>query len=607
MKKTFEITKTLLMKIAVGALLLALIGATLTSCFSSSSSGSTVEITGVTASGEEGHLTSADLDKIATLVFNNTKAYEGFVAAYRGYDQIDIDENADKYKDESFEGVKDEDGKYVANVEAAKKILEKYDESKTLNYEALDASDIENIVLRLKSQTDVELVSERGFFENIQYWIGVALGAMTSTVGFGNYLVGICIFAIIVEILLLPLSIKQQKNSIRQAKLRPKEMAIRKRYAGRNDQATQQKIQQEIQDLYTRENFNPASGCLPLLIQLPIIMILYNIVIDPIKYVLGMSSGFSSALVKFFTTSKAAGGLGGTLGAKNGTIEVLSLIKEKGIDAFNGIKDFLFFNNSEAVCEKLSDMHGNIPSFNIGPINFGMTPSFSGNYWLLVVPVLTFVVYYFSMKLSKKFTYQSTLQDGQAQAMGCSGKIMDISMPLMSVFFTFIVPGAVGVYWIFKSIVGTVKQFVLSRVMPLPVFTEEDYKAAEKELNAKNPPKKNKGTGTGAKVRSLHHIDDDDYDQPTPAPKPKAVVKEDTPIEKAPIKEDTPKDSEKKGTRKKTGGKEKASDTAVSAEESVKPEEKTADKKDAPISTAEDNTAAESVTETSESKDSENK
>lgn len=558
MKKTFEITKALLMKIAIGVLLLALLGAFLVGCGTSAKK-TTVEITGVTASGEEGHLSSQDLDKIATFVFNNTKAYEGFVAAYRGYDQIDIDENADKYKDESFGGVKDENGNYVANVDAAKKVLEKYDTDKTLKYDSLDAADIGNIVERLKSQTDVKLDSERGFFENLQYWIGVALGAMTNTVGFGNYLVGICIFAIIVEILLLPLSIKQQKNSIRQAKLRPKEMAIRKRYAGRNDQATQQKVQQEIQDLYTRENFNPASGCLPLLVQLPIIIILYNIVIDPIRYVLGMSSDFSSALVKFFTTSKAAGGLGGTLGAKNGTIEVLSLIKEKGIDAFEGIKDFLFFNNSEAVYNKLADMHGNIPSFNIGPVNFGLTPSFKENFWLLIVPVLTFVVYYFSMKLTKKFSYQSTLQDSQTQAMGCSGKIMDISMPLMSTFFTFIVPGAVGIYWIFKSIVGTVKQFILSKVMPFPVFTEADYKAAEKELNAKNPPKKNKGNASGTKVRSLHHIDDDDYEQPAPAPKAKSAGVKETPIEKAALKEDAP---ERKGKTDKDAKEQTSEDTA---------------------------------------------
>ena len=80
-----------------------------------------------------------------------------------------------------------------------------------------------------------------------------------------SYILALLIFAIIVEILLLPFGIRQQKNSIKQAKLRPKEMAIRKKYAGRNDQPTQQKITQEIQELYTNEGYNPMGGCLPLL------------------------------------------------------------------------------------------------------------------------------------------------------------------------------------------------------------------------------------------------------------------------------------------------------------------------------------------------------
>jgi YidC/Oxa1 family membrane protein insertase len=90
--------------------------------------------------------------------------------------------------------------------------------------------------------------------------------------------------------------------------------------------------------------------------------------------------------------------------------------------------------------------------------------------------------------------------------------MMDITMPLMSVWMTFIVPAAVGVYWIFKSIVGFLKQLIMSRVMPLPKFTEEDYKAAEKEMLSKQPRKIVKSENAG-KVRSLHHIDDEDYDE----------------------------------------------------------------------------------------------
>ena len=116
-------------------------------------------------------------------------------------------------------------------------------------------------------------------------WIGQALRWVESWSG--SYMVALLIFSLVVEIIFLPFDIKQQKNQIKQAKLRPKEMAIRNKYKGRDDQATRQKMQMEIQEFYQKENYNPMSGCLPLLIQLPIIMALYGIVINPLKYVVG--------------------------------------------------------------------------------------------------------------------------------------------------------------------------------------------------------------------------------------------------------------------------------------------------------------------------------
>ena len=252
-----------------------------------------------------------------------------------------------------------------------------------------------------------------------------------------------------------------------------------------------------------------------MLIQLPIIMILYNIVVDPIQNVLGGSASLANALKIFFTSSKAAGGLGMTLKSTNGTIEILSQIKN--VD-FSGLKDFLFFNNGGAVFEKFEAISENIPSFNVGPINFGFTPSFKENLVLLIVPVLTFVVYFFTMKLSKKFTYQPT-QNENAPGAGCSTKMMEFYMPVVSTFFCFMVPGAVGIYWVFRSIISTIKQFIMSKVMPLPRFTEEDYKAAERELGStKKPQRKRKENAdldpNRERPRSLHHIDDEE-DYPT--------------------------------------------------------------------------------------------
>ncbi len=359
---------------------------------------------------------------------------------------------------------------------------------------------------------EVNTTASSNFIDIILSAIGTFLGWITMIMPANSYILTLFVFGILFEIVMLPFGIKQQKNSIKQANLRPKEMAIRKKYAGRNDQATQQKVTQEIQELYQKENFNPMGGCLPLLLQLPIVFVLYWIVVDPIQYVCHMGRDMVSVLYSFITATAEQGGLALKLASTNGSIEIFSKIKELGPEAFEGIKNFCA--NGADVYEKIVEIDSMPANFNVGPLNFGLTPTFdfsTVNGWLLLVPVLTFVIYFFSMKISRKFSYQPT-QNTEDRQQACSTKMMDFTMPLMSVWMAFIVPAAVGVYWVFKSVIGTVKQFILSRVMPLPKFTEEDYKAAEKEYLGKQPKKIQKSENVG-KVRSLHHIDDDDYDE----------------------------------------------------------------------------------------------
>ena len=311
----------------------------------------------------------------------------------------------------------------------------------------------------------------------------------------GNqYIWALLIFAVILEIILLPFGIKQQKNSIKQAKLRPKEMAIRKKYAGRDDQPTKQKMTMEIQELYQKEGYNPMSGCLPLLIQFPILIALYNIVMSPLQYICRFSTSTIQNLVPVVNSY--------------GYNFDPAAVSTRNIDLMGAVKNILAknpnaFNNVEGF-----DAAVDMPNLTFLGLDLGAIPKEQFG-WLWLIPVLTFVVYFFSMKLTRKLTYQPTTANDPA--MGCSNKMMDIVMPLFSVFIAFIVPAVIGIYWIFKSILGVIKQWILKKAMPVPVFTEEDYKAAEREMNvrADNKAPKNK---SGKAVRSLHHIDDEDFE-----------------------------------------------------------------------------------------------
>ena len=265
-------------------------------------------------------LNPSELTKVAEIfsaAFGAKEAFdarEALVAANRGYDMTaaDFDKNANFSENK---GLNLDYAKNVikkANTVAATTETGVYTETDLSNTEGkgiLDRLNEADVATLLAAFSQDIAIEKGGFWDGLLGVIGKILNWITTYLGFGTYVIGICLFAILVEVLMLPFSIKQQKNSIKQATLRPKEMAIKNKYKGRNDQPTMQKMQAEIQELYQRENFSPYSGCLPLLVQLPIIMALYNIVIDPLHYVLGQGANVTSALTTFATASPAAGGL----------------------------------------------------------------------------------------------------------------------------------------------------------------------------------------------------------------------------------------------------------------------------------------------------------
>ena len=500
-------TRKLFGRIAMLAVVMLLIAATLVGCGSSKNK-KVLTVGTIAADQSVNGMSAENLSKVANLMKNvysdDFDTQEMLIAASRGYDMTV----------EGFDDSKiDPSVNLGVNLDAVKNVFNKCNEKAGADskvdpaiYATVNEADVNTLIGAFKTTVDTK--SDGGFFAVLLTGIGAVLRWITNTLCFGSYFFGICLFAVIIEILMLPFAVKQQKNSIRQAKLRPKEMAIRNKYKGRNDQVTMQKMQQEIQEFYQRENFSPYSGCLPLLIQLPIIMALYSIIIDPLHYVLGQGAGVSTALETFATTARAAGGAGLSFGSNGGTIAILSAIKQ-GELLIDGIADFAFFSNGGDVLGALNSILNVIPNFNIGGVNFGLTPT-AGHWILFLVPVLTFVTYFSTSKLNRKFMYQAATNDGaDARQVACSNTMMDVTMPAMSTVFTFMVPALVGVYWIFRSLVGLLKQFIISRVMPLPTFTEEDYKAAEREMKGKHVVKKSNNVG---KVRSLHHIDDEDFE-----------------------------------------------------------------------------------------------
>ena len=516
--KTKGLSRAVISRLLCAILLLGVLGGILTSC-----AAGTVKATGLTktaaANIEGSTMTEAQVDDLATKIKDHKDALvirEKLVAAQRGYD-ISTSASYNKYKTEELPAPDT-----TKSVEYAKAVLTAHEI--TIAAGELNAEALEMLINCFREEVVVN--ADKGVLDQLLNWVGIGFGWLIEVPGFGSFILGTLYFAIALEILMLPIGIRQQKNSIKQARLRPREMAIRNKYKGRNDQATMMKLNEEIRTLYATEGYSPTSGCLPLLITLPFLILLYYIVLDPMVYMMGASKSAASAFLSYATAHPAAGGLGMAIKENaRGTITVLAHVREGLMDgtlSLGGLSDFAFFSNSGDFAEAIGNLSPDfnaIPDFTLFGINMGDVPEpFAGNWWLMLVPVLTFVVYWGSGKINRKMTFQP-MQAGNDPAQGCSNGMMNIMMPAMSAFFTFMVPAAVGVYWMFKSVVATVKQVVLAKVMPLPVFTEEEYKAAERELAGKDKQKPPKKSGTrNPNVRSLHHIDDEDYETSAPAP-----------------------------------------------------------------------------------------
>ncbi|MBO5262355.1 MAG: YidC/Oxa1 family membrane protein insertase [Clostridia bacterium] len=322
-----------------------------------------------------------------------------------------------------------------------------------------------------------------------------------------NYVIALLLFALAMQILLSPFGIKQQKNMIRQAYLRPKEMAIRKKYAGRNDKTTLQKMQNEIMTLQQEAGYSPLSGCLPMLLQLILIFPIYNVAIRPLEFIVGMPAAVCNKLVEFansiganFSGSSAQVQLAGWLHNPENVAKIPAdlavKVGETDVNVLNSVNELGF-----------------IPDVTLFGQDLGVTPfdAFGKSYWWLIfIPILNLALMYVSQILSKKLQYQNTLQE-QANGQMNSLKIMMLVMPLMTMFITFGFAAAIGIYWIFRTLLSMLQQFILYKAMPYPKFTEEDYKNAEKEMKGKFVSKAPKDYVPGQReIRSLHHIDDDE-------------------------------------------------------------------------------------------------
>ena len=305
-----------------------------------------------------------------------------------------------------------------------------------------------------------------GFFGTIGYYICIPFAALLRLFYnlTGSYGVAIILFTLAIKLILLPFQMKSKKSMVRMSRMSGKMKEIQKKYA--NNQA---KMNEEMQKFYAEEGVNPMSGCLWSFLPLPILLALYSIIRQPITHFMMLGEDVVQKLV---TAVTAAGvDMSSIVQMKDGAAVVvdgvtqlspygqigLAKIASSMPELTSGIDGWINMNYDFLGLDLSATPWSTVSTFAISGVFIGM----------LLIPLLVggsqLLFSHFTMK-------QQPSMDGPGAG---STKTMMYMMPLMSVYFAFIMPAALGVYWIAQSLISMVQELIMGKFYNKKLEEEE--------------------------------------------------------------------------------------------------------------------------------------
>ncbi|MBO5725955.1 MAG: YidC/Oxa1 family membrane protein insertase [Clostridia bacterium] len=248
-----------------------------------------------------------------------------------------------------------------------------------------------------------------------------------------NFAIAIAIFTLVINLLLIPLTIKSQKSSVQQTKIKPKLDELKKKYGD-----DKQKYSAAMQELYQKENVSMAGGCLPMILRLVILMSIYYLVLSPVSYLTTVDNKQIDIATSAVVTEAET---------KSSRSEELALVTQITHDSLSleGKKDkeIAAINEVKAEIEKID--------FDFFGIDLTETPKFqfklSAVQWNWIIPLLSFAMAMISSLISMQM--QKSINPDAPNMKG-----MMLSMPLVSLIIAFSAPCGLGYYWACSSIIS---------------------------------------------------------------------------------------------------------------------------------------------------------
>mgnify|MGYP002572270877 CR=1 FL=1 len=280
-----------------------------------------------------------------------------------------------------------------------------------------------------------------------------------------NYGWTLVLFTIITKAILLPLSVKQQKSMSKMQAIQPRLAELQKKY-----QYDKEKLNQETMKLYQTNKINPMGGCLPLLIQFPLLIGLYNIIRNPLTYVIQLGKHGLPALQELIDVMTPMG-----LQISGNVINEIPIAK-------------FMSEHFAAVVEKLPAL-ANVQTidFNFLGLDLSQTPSLNELSPLLLIPILAGLSTFLSSWLSQKMS--GTPKPSSENSTASTMQMMTYIFPFMTVFFAFSLPAGLGLYWIISNIVQLVQQVVLTQYFAKKLENEAPQKEHYRERENKRRKK----------------------------------------------------------------------------------------------------------------------
>ncbi len=297
----------------------------------------------------------------------------------------------------------------------------------------------------------------------------------------GNYGIAIFLFALLVKLIMLPFQLKSKKSMMRMSGLNDKVKELQKKHEG-----NQQRLNVEINKLYKENKVNPMSGCIWTLIPFPILIALYRAIREPLTIMMGVPKDL---LAEGGSILAKLNEMGFTSKMNAAYIQLdQSRFISANFDQFAGLSEKLHSINYNFLGLKLGDM----PQWNFfSNCDWSDVSSWLPALGLFLIPIISALFSWLSMKLSQKLS--PTPAAGGNQAAG-NMKAMNLMMPLMSLYICFIMPAALGIYWIYQSILGIVQELIFNKHFGKVMAKEKAEREAADRIRAAEIERKRQET-----------------------------------------------------------------------------------------------------------------